>query len=126
MNAYEAAEAEYQDYEAEFTYTLNNNYIPRIDAGTETYNNATDTYNTAADLYQSTYDDMSGGDDEYDSGFADALANINEATVNNLSPDFDPEFYAQHEEEILEKFNKENNTQLKVKAKSWKRIFLKA
>tara|TARA_B100000809_G_scaffold237763_1_gene257861 strand:- start:27182 stop:28513 length:1332 start_codon:yes stop_codon:yes gene_type:complete len=36
---------------------------------------------------------------------------------------FDPEFFKQHEEEIIEKFNKENNTYLKVQAKSWKRIF---
>ncbi|MGY6650062.1 NAD(P)/FAD-dependent oxidoreductase [Wenyingzhuangia sp. IMCC45574] len=37
---------------------------------------------------------------------------------------FDPEFYAQHEEEILSKFNSENGTQLKAKKKSWKRIFM--
>jgi len=95
IDAYEAALAAYEDYEAEFTDTLNNDYIPRIDSGTETYNKATDAYNTAADLYQSTYDGLSDGGDEYDSGFADALANINEATVNNLSPDFDAEFYAE-------------------------------
>jgi len=35
---------------------------------------------------------------------------------------FDPEFYKQYEEEILLKFNKENNTQLISKKKSWKRI----
>ena len=38
---------------------------------------------------------------------------------------FDPEFYAQHEHEIIAKFNKENNTQLKTSKKSWKRIFKK-
>ncbi|WP_010135031.1 NAD(P)/FAD-dependent oxidoreductase [Ochrovirga pacifica] len=36
---------------------------------------------------------------------------------------FDPEFYAQHEDEILAKFNLENGTDLKAKKKSWKRIF---
>lgn len=35
---------------------------------------------------------------------------------------FDPEFYNQHEEEIINKFNTEQNTQLKVKKKNWKRI----
>jgi len=39
---------------------------------------------------------------------------------------FDPEFYAKHEGEILTKFNKENNTDLKPLKKSWKRIFAKA
>jgi len=39
---------------------------------------------------------------------------------------FDPEFYAKHEKEILAKFNKENNTDLKPLKKSWKRIFARA
>jgi len=36
---------------------------------------------------------------------------------------FDPEFYSHHEEEIISKFNKENNTKIKAAKKSWKRIF---
>ncbi|MGY5354695.1 NAD(P)/FAD-dependent oxidoreductase [Wenyingzhuangia sp. IMCC45467] len=36
---------------------------------------------------------------------------------------FDPEFYNQHESEIISKFNTENGTNLKSKKKSWKRIF---
>lgn len=36
---------------------------------------------------------------------------------------FDPEFYTLHEPEILAKFNKENNTNIQLKKKSWKRIF---
>ena len=39
---------------------------------------------------------------------------------------FDPEFYSLYEKEIVAKFNLENNTQLKVQPKSWKRIFSKA
>ncbi|NIJ44493.1 NAD(P)H-nitrite reductase large subunit [Wenyingzhuangia heitensis] len=39
---------------------------------------------------------------------------------------FDPEFYAQHESEIIQKFNIENGTSLVTKKKSWKRIFQKA
>ena len=39
---------------------------------------------------------------------------------------FDPEFYKLHEVEIVDKFNKENNTNIKAKKKSWKRIFTKA
>lgn len=36
---------------------------------------------------------------------------------------FDPEFYKLHEPEIVAKFNKENNTNIQLKKKSWKRIF---
>ena len=36
---------------------------------------------------------------------------------------FDPEFYKLHEAEILEKFNQENNTNIQLKKKSWRRIF---
>ncbi|WP_010522697.1 NAD(P)/FAD-dependent oxidoreductase [Aquimarina agarivorans] len=36
---------------------------------------------------------------------------------------FDPEFYSQYEKEIVAKYNNENNTNIKVKSKSWKRIF---
>lgn len=39
---------------------------------------------------------------------------------------FDPEFYSLYEKEIVAKFNLENNIQLKVQPKSWKRIFSKA
>lgn len=35
---------------------------------------------------------------------------------------FDPEFYRQHEDEIIAQFNQENNTNLKAKKRSWKRI----
>ena len=36
---------------------------------------------------------------------------------------FDPEFYKLHEKEIIAKFNQENNTNIQLKKKSWKRIF---
>ncbi|WP_028891764.1 NAD(P)/FAD-dependent oxidoreductase [Tenacibaculum sp. 47A_GOM-205m] len=36
---------------------------------------------------------------------------------------FDPEFYKLHKPEIVAKFNKENNTNIQLKKKSWKRIF---
>ena len=36
---------------------------------------------------------------------------------------FDPEFYKLHEKEIVAKFNQENNTNIQLKKKSWKRIF---
>lgn len=35
---------------------------------------------------------------------------------------FNPEFYKQHEQEIIDQFNSENGTQLKLKKKSWQRI----
>ena len=36
---------------------------------------------------------------------------------------FDPEFYKLHEAEIVAKFNQENNTNILLKKKNWKRIF---
>jgi NAD(P)H-nitrite reductase large subunit len=39
---------------------------------------------------------------------------------------FDPEFYSLYESEIVSKFNNEFGTNIKVKKKSWKRIFSKA
>ncbi len=36
---------------------------------------------------------------------------------------FDPEFYKLHEKEIVAKFNQENNTNIQLKKKSWKRVF---
>ncbi len=36
---------------------------------------------------------------------------------------FDPEFYASYEDEIITKFNTENGTTISPKKKSWKRIF---
>ena len=39
---------------------------------------------------------------------------------------FDPEFYNLYEKDIVAKFNQENNTNIQVKKKSWKRIFSKA
>lgn len=39
---------------------------------------------------------------------------------------FDPEFYKLHEKEIVSKFNLENNTNIQLKKKNWKRIFSKA
>ncbi len=36
---------------------------------------------------------------------------------------FDPEFYREYEDEIVSQFNKENNASVRVKARSWSRIF---
>ena len=36
---------------------------------------------------------------------------------------FDPEFYKLHEAEIVAKFNQENNTNILLKKKNWRRIF---
>ncbi|WP_275315025.1 NAD(P)/FAD-dependent oxidoreductase [Tenacibaculum bernardetii] len=50
-----------------------------------------------------------------------------EYVLEHLSDaNFDPEFYKLHEPAIIAKFNKENNTNIQLKKKSWKRIFSKA
>ncbi|NQX92937.1 MAG: hypothetical protein HRT74_12590 [Flavobacteriales bacterium] len=38
---------------------------------------------------------------------------------------FDPEFYKRYENQIVAQFNKEQNTNIKVKKASWKRRLLK-
>ena len=51
-------------------------------------------------------------------------ATVEEVLIHLKDANFDPEFFKHHENEILEKFNLENNTNLQSKNKSWKRIFL--
>lgn len=49
--------------------------------------------------------------------------NVKYVLENLASANFDPEFYKLHEPKIIEKFNIENNTQLKLKKKRWKILF---
>lgn len=51
-------------------------------------------------------------------------ASAEKVLIHLKDANFDPEFFKQYETEIIEKYNLENATQLKVKNKSWKRIFL--
>lgn len=53
-------------------------------------------------------------------------ASVEKVLVHLKDANFDPEFFKSYEAAIIKKFNQENNTSLKVKAKSWKRIFLNA
>jgi NAD(P)H-nitrite reductase large subunit len=53
-------------------------------------------------------------------------ASVETVLVHLKDANFDPEFFKEYEEEILHKYNTENDSHLKVKVKSWKRIFLKA
>lgn len=47
-----------------------------------------------------------------------------EFVISHLSyANFDPEFYRKYEKEILSQFNREFSTSIKLKKKSWKRIF---
>lgn len=59
--------------------------------------------------------------------FFDTMLNENRSVAYVLEhladANFDPEFYKLHEPEIVAKFNKENNTNIQLKKKSWKRIF---
>lgn len=52
-------------------------------------------------------------------------ASVETVLIHLKDANFDPEFFKQHEDEILHKYNIENDSQLKVKVKSWKRIFSK-
>jgi NAD(P)H-nitrite reductase large subunit len=51
---------------------------------------------------------------------------VNHVLEHLADANFDPEFYKQHEQEIVSKFNSEHGTNIQVKKKSWKRIFSKA
>jgi len=48
---------------------------------------------------------------------------VNYVMEHLADANFDPEFYKLHEKDIVSKFNQENNTNIKLKKKSWKRIF---
>ncbi|MFC2109413.1 FAD-dependent oxidoreductase, partial [Bacteroidota bacterium] len=50
-------------------------------------------------------------------------ATVEEVLIHLKDANFDPEFFTHHEQEILEKFNQENNSNIQAKPKSWKRIF---
>lgn len=52
----------------------------------------------------------------------DEKASIEHVLEHLKDANFDPEFYKQHEKTILDKFNKENNTHIAPKRKSWGRI----
>jgi len=49
--------------------------------------------------------------------------NITYVLEHLADANFDPEFYKLHEKEIVAKFNSENNTNIQLKKKSWRRIF---
>ncbi|MFY0712593.1 NAD(P)/FAD-dependent oxidoreductase [Seonamhaeicola sp. NFXS20] len=48
---------------------------------------------------------------------------VNYVLEHLADANFDPEFYKLHEPEIVAKFNKENNSNIKLKKKNWKNIF---
>lgn len=48
---------------------------------------------------------------------------VNYVLEHLADANFDPEFYKLHESAIISQFNTENNTNIKLKKKSWKRIF---
>jgi NADPH-dependent 2,4-dienoyl-CoA reductase/sulfur reductase-like enzyme len=52
--------------------------------------------------------------------------NVHHVLEHLADANFDPEFYKVHEKEIIAQFNKENNTNIQPKKKSWKRIFAQA
>ncbi len=49
-------------------------------------------------------------------------ASIEHVLEHLKDANYDPEFYTQHEEEIISQFNKENGTTVKARKRSWKRI----
>lgn len=48
---------------------------------------------------------------------------VEEVLIHFADANFDPEFFKLHEKEIINQFNIENDTNIQLKKKSWKRIF---
>lgn len=48
---------------------------------------------------------------------------VNYVLEHLADANFDPEFYKLHEATIVAQFNREFNTNIQLKKKSWKRIF---
>ena len=63
---------------------------------------------------------------EFFDTFLTKKSSIEHVLEHLTDANFDPEFYKLHEPEIVAQFNKEQNTNIQLKKKSWKRIFSKA
>jgi len=95
VNAYDAAMDAYNEAEDALTTALNDQYLPTIEAGQEAYDAATDAYNAAVETYESTRDNMSEASQEATADIAPLMGEVNQATVTNLNPNFDADFYAE-------------------------------
>ena len=95
VDAYDAAMDAYNEAEDAFTTALTDQYLPTIEAGQEAYDAATDAYNAAVETYESTRDNMSEASQEATADIAPLIGEVNQATVTNLNPDFDADFYAE-------------------------------
>jgi hypothetical protein len=95
VDAYDAAMRAYNKAEDALTTALTDQYLPTIEAGQEAYDAATDAYNAAVETYESTRDNMSEASQEATADIAPLIGEVNQATVTNLNPDFDADFYAE-------------------------------
>ena len=82
-------------YEAKFQELVTNELAPRLEVLNPLYDSTAADYQTAVDNYTETYATLEESTQELNGALAPAFAGINQATVENISPDFDAEFYAE-------------------------------
>jgi len=82
-------------YEAKFQELVTNELAPRLEVLNPLYDSTAADYQTAVDNYTETYATLAESTQELNGALAPAFAGINQATVENISPDFDAEFYAE-------------------------------
>ena len=91
----ERAEDARDDYQRQFESLVTNELAPRLEVLNPLYDSTAVDYQTAVDNYTETYATLAESTQELNEALAPAFAGINQATVENISPDFDAEFYAE-------------------------------
>ena len=89
-----AAEKAATDYNEKFIKLVTDEYGPRITELNAVYDSTAADYQTALDAYGVSFDELTETQQELNTALKPQFNDINKATVNNLSPDFDAEFYA--------------------------------
>ena len=95
QEALEYAEDVRDDYQRQFESLVTNELAPRLEVLNPLYDSTAVDYQTAVDNYTETYATLAESTQELNEALAPAFAGINQATVENISPDFDAEFYAE-------------------------------
>ena len=91
----ERAEDARDAYQEQFQELVTTELAPRLEVLNPLYDSTAADYQTAVDNYTATYATLEESTQELNGALAPAFAGINQATVENISPDFDAEFYAE-------------------------------
>ena len=91
----ERAQAARDAYQEQFQELVTTELAPRLEVLNPLYDSTAADYQTAVDNYTETYATLAESTQELNEALAPAFAGINQAAVENISPDFDAEFYAE-------------------------------